>query len=259
MTALSDAVGDYLSVRRAMGYKLKRAGELLTQFVRHLDEVGATTVTVDEAVAWVTMPVGASRAWTGIRLSVVRSFASWLQAREPATEVPPADVLGPNPVRRAVPYLYTDAEIAALMDAASRHLRGLQRHTFPTLIGLLAATGMRISEAIGLDGGHVLWDEGRLLIERSKFDKTRYVALHQSTLEALDTYTRRRDELCPVAQSTSFFVSSAGTRLIYPNVQHRFAMVARRAGLVARSARACTIMPTSALCRSRPESPSSVS
>ena len=237
MTALSDDVGDYLSVRRAMGCKLERAEELLTQFVRHLEEVGVTTVTVDEALAWVTMPVGASRAWTGIRLSTVRSFASWLQARDPATEVPPPDVLGPKPVRRAVPYLYTDAEIAALMDAASRHLRGLQRYTFPALIGLLAVTGLRISEAIGLDRSHVLWEDGRLLIERSKFGKTRYVALHESTVEALDAYTKRRDELCRVPQSTSFFVSCAGTRLIYPNVQHRFAMVARRAGLVALSER----------------------
>ena len=96
MTALSDDVGDYLSVRRAMGCKLERAEELLTQFVRHLEEVGVTTVTVDQALAWVTMPVGVSRAWTGIRLSTVRSFASWLQARDPATEVPPPDVLGPS-------------------------------------------------------------------------------------------------------------------------------------------------------------------
>ncbi len=237
MTALSDAVGDYINVRRAMGYKLERAEELLMQFVRHLEEVGATTITVDQAVAWATMPVGASRAWKGIRLSAARSFATWLQAREPATEVPPPDALGPRPVRRAVPYLYTDAEVAALMGAASTHLRGLQRETFPALIGLLGVTGMRVSEAIGLDRRHVLWDEGQLLIERSKFGKSRYVALHPSTLDALHAYARCRDERCRAPQSPSFFVSSAGTRLLYPNVQHRFALVARRAGLVARSER----------------------
>lgn len=159
------------------------------------------------------------------------------QASAWSTAVPPPDVLGPKPIRRAVPYLYTDAEIAALMNAANRHLRGLQRYTFPALIGLLAVTGLRISEAIGLDRSHVLWDEGQILVERSKFGKTRYVALHQSTVEALDAYTKGRDELCRVPQSTSFFVSNSGTRLMYPNVQHRFAMVARRAGLVAVSER----------------------
>lgn len=237
MTALSDAVDDYLTVRRAMGYKLVRAEELLGQFVRHLEEVGVASITVDEAVAWATSPDGASRAWAGIRLSTVRSFATWLQPREPATEVPPPDVLGPNPVRRAVPYLYTDAEVAALMDTASRCLRGLQRYTFPTLIGLLAVTGMRASEAIGLDRSHILRDEGRLLIERSKFGKSRFVAVHPSTLEALGDYARRRDDLCRVPRSPSFFVSTSGTRLIYQDVQHRFGVVARRAGLVARSER----------------------
>jgi integrase/recombinase XerD len=237
MTALSD-VDDYLTVRRAMGYKLVRAEALLGQFVRHLEEVGVASITVDEAVAWATSPDGASRAWAGIRLSTVRSFATWLQAREPATEVPPPDVLGPNPVRRAVPYLYTDAEVAALMDTASRCLRGLQRYTFPTLIGLLAVTGLRVSEAIGLDRDDVLWDEGRLLIERAKFGKSRFVAVHPSTLDVLDGYARRRDAaLCRVPRSASFFVSTSGTRLIYQDVQHRFGVVTRRAGLVARSER----------------------
>ena len=237
MSALADAVAEYLTVRRAMGHKLEHAGRLLNQFVAHLDAVGATTVTVDEAVAWATMPVDASRAWLGIRLGVVRSFATWLQARDPSTEVPPADVLGPRGVRRAVPYLYTDAEIDAVMQAAGRVSRGLQRHTFPTLIGLLAVTGMRSGEAIGLDRDNVLWDEGRLLIEGTKFGKSRYVALHQTSVDALAEYAQRRDRAVPIAQSSSFFVSNAGTRLIRQNVERRFRVVARRAGLVARSER----------------------
>lgn len=237
MSALSDAVSEYLTVRRAMGHKLERADELLGQFVAHLDEVGATTVTVDEAVAWATMPAGASRAWTGIRLSIVRCFARWLQASEPATEVPPPDVLGPNPNRRAVPYLYTDAEIVVLMDTAARMSRALQRCTFPTLIGLLAVTGMRISEAIGLDRDDVLWEDGRLLVEGTKFGKSRYVALHHSSLEALAEYARRRDRAFRVPRSPSFFVSNAGTRLISVDVQHRFRVVAQRAGLMPRSER----------------------
>jgi integrase/recombinase XerD len=170
MSALVDAVAEYLRVRRAMGHKLERAEGLLDQFVAHLDAVGATTITVDEALAWATAPAGASKAWMGIRLGVVRSFATWLQARDPSTQVPAPDTLGPKTIRRAVPYLYTDAEIVALMDTAGRVSRGLQRHTFPTLIGLLAVTGMRISEAIGLDREDICWEEGRLLVEGAKFD-----------------------------------------------------------------------------------------
>ncbi len=237
MSALSDAVAEYLIVRRAMGHRLERSEGLLGQFVAHLDAAGASTVTVEEAVSWATKPAGASRAWMSIRLGVVRSFATWLQAREPSTQVPPPDVLGPSGVRRAVPYLYTDEEIAALMDTAARMSRGLQRRTFPALIGLLATTGMRISEVIGLDRDDVLWKEGRLLIEGAKFGKARYVALHPSSVEALSDYARCRDQIFAVARSTSFFVSNVGTRLISVNVQHRFQVVACRAGLSPRSDR----------------------
>ena len=203
----------------------------------HLDSVGATTVTMQEALAWATAPVGASRAWMGIRLGVVRSFATWLQARDPSTEVPPPDALGPRTIRRAAPYLYTDAEIEVLMETAYLLGRGLQRHTLPALIGLLAVTGMRLGEAIGLDRDHVLWEEGRLLVEGAKFGKSRYVALHPSSLDALAEYATRRDRVVGAPRSPSFLVSNVGTRLISVNVQHRFQVVARRAGLVAHSER----------------------
>jgi integrase/recombinase XerD len=237
MSALSEAVAEYLTVRRAMGHKLDRAAILLSQFVAHLDTVGATTVTVDEAVAWATAPAGASPAWMGIRLGVVRSFATWLQASDPSAEVPPVDVLGSRGARRAVPYLYTDAEIAALMQAAGRVSRGLQRCTFPTLIGLLVVTGMRVSEVIDLDRDDIAWDEGRLLVEGAKFGKSRYIALHPSSLVALGEYASRRDQALGAPRSPSFFVSNTGTRLISQNIQHRFRVVARGAGLVARSER----------------------
>lgn len=237
MSPLAEAVSEYLSVRRAMGHKLERAEELLGQFVAHLDAIGVTAVTVDEAVAWASKPIGVSRAWMCIRLGVVRCFATWLQARDPFTQVPPPDALGPRRISRAVPYIYTDAEIVALMDTAGRISRGLQRHTFPALIGLLAVTGMRTSEAIGLDRDDICWEEGRLLIEGAKFGKSRYVALHPSSLDALAEYAKRRDHAFRAPGSPSFFLSNTGARLISINVQHRFRVVARRAGLVARSER----------------------
>ena len=172
-----------------------------------------------------------------IRLGVVRGFATWLQARDLSTEIPTQDLLGPRGVRRAVPYLYTDDEIAALMDTAARMSRGLQRHTFPTLIGLLVVTGMRISEAVGLDGDDVCWDDGRLLVQGAKFGKSRFVAVDSTCLDALADYTRRRDRAVGVPRSPSLLVSNTGTRLINQNVQRRFRLVARRAGLVARAER----------------------
>ncbi len=237
MSALSDAATEYLTVRRVMGHKLTRVEGYLRQFVAHLDDLGATTVTVVEALAWATMPAGASRAWMSTRLDVVRGFATWLQARDPHAEVPPSVALGPRGNHRAVPYLYTDAEIDALMQTAARISRGLQRHTFPTLIGLLAVTGMRLAEVIGLDRDDVSWQEQRLLVEGAKFGKSRYVALQQSSLDALAEYASRRDRVVRAPRSPSFFVSNTGTRLLTQNVRYRFRVVAHRAGLVACSPR----------------------
>lgn len=237
MTALSAAVGDYLVVRRALGYKLARAEKLLGQFVAHCESVGADTITTDMAVAWASLPADGSTWWWSQRLGVVRAFATWLQAHDPATEIPPPDAFGAAGSVRSVPYLYTDAEILALMDAAARLRYPLQRATYRTLVGLLAVTGMRVGEVIGLDRGDVSWEQGQLTVERSKFGKSRNVVLHPSTLDELHAYAKLRDELCPQPTTTSFLVSSAGTRLVYCNVWNQFHKLVGLVGLQARSGR----------------------
>jgi integrase/recombinase XerD len=111
------AMDDYLRTRRALGFKLERDAHFLDDFIAYLEAEDADAITTDAALAWATVPAGADPSWWGTRLSVVRSFARWLAAFQPDTEVPPTDLL---PVRsqRAEPYPYTDADIAALMRAA---------------------------------------------------------------------------------------------------------------------------------------------
>lgn len=237
MSALADGVADYLVVRRALGFKLARSEKLLAQFVAYCEQVGASTVRTETAVAWAQLPAQGSAWWWSQRLGVVRAFASWLQARDPACEVPPADVFGPTGSRRAVPYLYTDAEVAALMDAASRLRYPLTRATYRALVGLLAVSGLRIGEAIALDRDHVDLHQAQLTVWRSKGDSSRVVALHPTSVEALVAYSSLRDELCPLPKEPSFFVSSAGTRLVYCNVSSLFHKLVRLAGLVPRSER----------------------
>lgn len=141
MSDLGTALQDYLRVRRALGYKLERAEKLLGQFVAYCEELGVTRLTTEVSVAWATLPTGVSPGWWGQRLGVVRCFALWLQTLDPATEVPPADVIGPTPMPRAVPYPYTDDHVVSLMDAAEKLRYPLQRATYRTLVGLLAVTG----------------------------------------------------------------------------------------------------------------------
>jgi integrase/recombinase XerD len=236
MTPLAASLGDYLIVRRALGYKLERAEKLLGQFVAYCDNLEVSVITTEVAVAWAQLPAGGSRWWWTQRLSVVRMFAKWLQAYEPTTVVPPPDVFGRVEIPRAVPYLYTDVEVMALMDAAERLRYPLPRLTYRTLIGLLAVTGMRVGEAIRLDCDDVDWDDRTLRVRSSKFDKSRLVVLHPSTTAALKAYTVRRDELCPQPKAPALLLSGAGTRLIYCNVSSLFRKLAI-AGLPSRSGR----------------------
>lgn len=237
MSDLAAAVGDYLVVRRALGYKLERAEKLLAQFVVYCDALDVTVVTVEVAVAWAKLPAGASPSWWAQRLSVVRAFATWLTASEPATQIAPPDAFGPLRYRRAVPYLYTDAEITALMDAADDLRWPMARVTYPALIGMLAVTGMRVGEAIRLDCDDVDWDDATMRIRNSKFGKSRLVVLHPTSVAALRSYAARRDQLCPRPKAPALLLSSAGTRLVYTNVSALFRKLCRLAGVTARSGR----------------------
>ena len=234
MTALGLMVDDYLTLRRAMGYKLKDHGWLLADFVASLDSIGATTITSDKAVAWACRPQDADPVWWARRLGVVRGFAHHLKAFDPATEVPPSE-LCPYRVRRAVPYLYTPDEVAALMQATASLSCEVHAATYRTLIGLLKVTAMRAGEVIRLDRDDIDFDDGTVTIWSSKFGKHRKVPLHPSTLDALGVYGRLRDRAFPRPTTTSVLVSTAGTRLIYSNVQRTFSGLVRHAGLGQRS------------------------
>ena len=236
MSALRTAADDYLRMRRALGYKLEIQGWMMRGFVGYLEGVEASTVTIEHAVAWATQPTGADPSYWSDRLSVARRFARYLKTIDPACEVPPTRLLPPRR-RRAIPCLYTSEEIAALMRAAGQ-LRGrLHAATYRTLIGLMAVTGIRLGEAIGLDRENVDACHLLLRIIDSKFGKSREVALHPSAMDALDAYGRLRDELCPRPRCEAFFVSTAGTRPLASCVHRVFARLVRVVGLEPRSPR----------------------
>jgi integrase len=239
MSNLRQALTDYLTMRRALGYKMDKAERLLGQFTAFAEERDETHVRTETALAWATLPSGADAIWTSRRLAEVRLFARHLRTLDPRTEVPPADLL-PARGRRATPYLYTPQEIVALMRATS-HLRGSHvQATYRTLIGLLAATGMRVGEAIGLDRDDFDAGSGMLTIRHGKFDKSRALPLHPTTAAALDDYLRRDDRPRPAGMPT-LLISSTGKRLRYTVVQPIFHKLLHH----------CGIPPRSATCRPR--------
>jgi len=240
MSELRQALEDYLAVRRALGYKLRRAGLLLADFVAYQEAHHSDRITIDAALAWATLPPDGAPAWWAYRLSAVRPFARHLHAIDPSHQVPPPGLL-PAHACRATPYLYSASDVAALMAAARALPLPLRAATFETLVGLLAVTGLRIGEALRLDRDDVNLPAGVLMIRLSKFGKSREVPIHASTVDALATYARRRDRLCkPVDQA--FFVSTAGRRLLYCNAHLAWLELVGQAGL----------LPRSATCRPRP-------
>jgi integrase len=234
MSTLSKHLADYLAMRRALGFKLQRPAGLLAEFVAYLDQAGAERVTTQHALCWATLPDGADRAWHGARLAAVRPFARYLATIEAGTEVPPAGLL-PARAARATPYLYSPAQIDALIAAASKARWPLVDATYRSLIGLLAVTGMRVGEAIGLDRDDLDLAAGIVTVRQGKFGKSRQLPLHCSTVTALQAYAVARDRRHRHPRTAAWFVSGVGTRLIYQNVHYRFHRLIRVAGLVPRS------------------------
>jgi integrase len=234
---LRDGLADYLALRRALGYRLARPEKLLGQFLDHLEQAGQARITVAAALGWARLPAASGSNWWAYRLSAVRGFATYLHALDPAHEVPAVELLPQRP-HRASPYLYSDADITALLAATGSLRTPLRRATFATLIGLLAVTGIRVGEAIALNRDDIDYDAGRLVVRHGKFGKTRELALHPTTVEALRRYQRLRDRLAPATGTAALLVSTAGTRLLYCNVHHGFHRLVGLAGLAPRS-RSC--------------------
>lgn len=234
MSGLDFALADYLALRRSLGYRLERAGKLLAQFTAFLEARGEETITIETALVWATLPIVGGPRWLAMRLSVVRGFAAHLHAFDPANELIPGELLRDRS-RRATPYLYTDAEIVSLMEAASILRTPFGTATYATLIGLLAVTGLRVGEAIRLDRGDFDELAGTLTIRMSKFGKSRLVPVHPTTVAALRDYLDRPDRPHCERRSEAVFASSAGTRLRYCVVNRIFLRLARRARLQPRS------------------------
>lgn len=232
MSALREALETYVALRRGLGAEFRCPAGHLKRFVEFLEREGADVITKSLALRWAQAPADATPATWAERLAVVRRFARWLSATESRTEIPPPALL-PERYRRRAPYLYRDEEIRRLLYAA-RQLpspTGLRALTYTTLIGLLAATGLRLSEALALDGDDVDLEAGVLIIRRGKFGKSRLVPLHPTTRRALQRYAQHRDQLVGRLRSPAFLLTERGTRVTACSARYTFAVVSRAIGL----------------------------
>lgn len=230
MSELHRHLEDYLRLRRALGFKLEFPGLVLPSLIGYLEAAGAATVIAELAIAWAGQPSGVQPITWAHRLGAARGFARYLKTIDPAAEIPPAGIW-PSASPRPQPYIWAEADIGRLL-AAARALRPpLRAATHEALLGLVAATGMRLGEAIALDRADTDLDAGVLTIRDGKFGLSRLVPVHPSVTRELGRYASRRDRLCPRPATTRFFVSTVGTPLRTSGVDHTFAQLTTALGL----------------------------
>jgi integrase/recombinase XerD len=237
MSSLRDALADYLRIRRRLGFEMPQDGRLLEGFVEFLERAGAERITTELALKWARTPADAHPHYWRQRLSVARGFARHLATIDPASEVPSKDLL-PGHRPRIAPYIYTDAEISALIAAARRLRPPLRAARHVTLIGLLAVTGMRPGEALGLDRHDVDLRHGVVHVRAGKQKKQREIPLHDSTTSALREYARQREARFPAPATPAFFISARGRRMARGELNRTFTKLIREVGLDGRGARA---------------------
>lgn len=233
--SLLELVEDYLSLRRGLGFDLKTPGAMLIDFARYAERIGHRgPITTDLAVAWALLSRSADPAQAARRLAAVRRFARHRAVFDPATEVPPPGLLGRVP-RRKQPHIYSDAEIAELLEEASLLLPrgGLRPKTYVAFFSLLVSTGLRLSEACALEPSDVDLTTGVITVQAGKFRKSRLVPLHPSATRALTRYAVQRD-WCPEApRSGCFFRTDRAPELKPDTVKKTFTRLRQRLGWTA--------------------------
>ncbi len=232
MNTLREAVQDYLALRRSLGFKLREDGARLADFVSFMEQRKASYVTHELALTWAQAPPALPSQWAR-RLGFVRVFARHRSATDPRTQIPPNGLL-PYPSTRIRPYIYSDHEIQALLDAAlkMRCRTALRPWTYYCLIGLLSVSGLRLGEALNLELQDLDLQAAVLTIRSGKFRKSRLVPLHRSTREVLADYMARRDQSAAGRSSSShLFVSERRKRLDVRVVHETFNTLSQQVGL----------------------------
>lgn len=237
-TTMDALVNDYLVARRSMGFDLRVDERQLRGFARFAEHVGHRgPITVALAVRWAQSARGGRRLTWARRLQTLRPFTKYHAQFDADTEIIPANLFGPVS-RRLVPHIYTEAEIAALLKAAAqlRPVTGLRLRprTYVTLFGLLASTGLRISEALALSPTDVDVPGAVLTVRQTKFRKSRLVPLHPTTVTALTQYVNARRQCVSDRDIKTFFIAERGTPLIERMAEHTFAILRARLGWIGR-------------------------
>ena len=221
----------YVTLRRVLGADLSTDARILRRFATFADRDGAQHVNTNLVMRWLESLPSASPGTRATRFRVARQFAEWLHGIDPRHEAPPRGLV-PGRLQRVHPYIYSEAEIVAIIDQARTlpSVYGLRGLTCSTLFGLIAVTGLRISEALGLDPADLEVESGILHVRQGKLGKERLLPLDHSVVQRLESYGRERDRLLG-RRPGAFFVTCEGHRLGDCSARYNFAHVCQQIGL----------------------------
>ena len=224
---LMQAIDSYLRLRRAAGFQLRDTEALLKEFAYFATERGEIHIKADTAITWAGRATSLKQR--GRRLNTLILFARYIHAEDAEHQVPPNGVFAHHGRSRPLPHIFTPTQIDAILAEAKQlpPTGSLRPHTFYTLFGLVAACGLRISEALALQIDDIHPDG--LFIHETKFRKSRLVPLHATTARQLGLYLEHRKQV--VGAETRVFVSLRRKPLRYPTVNETFLFLLRKLGL----------------------------
>ncbi|TJW00022.1 MAG: integrase [Mesorhizobium sp.] len=228
----------YLDYRRSLGFKLRIPGRQIISFARYADERGHEgALASDIALRWAKAEATTQDPFTWAkRLEVLRPFAAFLALEDPETTFPATNPFG-RTKRRLAPHIFTPDEITTII-AEAHHIRRVQAAgtiMMPALLGLLASTGLRISEALGLRLNDLNLQAAQILVREAKYSRQRLVALHPTTVAALEIFLARRNAIFLSNPADTVFRSElSGKPLNYSNVWHAWFRITQRLRIMPR-------------------------
>lgn len=231
MNTLRSLLDEYLTTRRALGFKLRTQGAGLNTFVSYMEAAGLDHITNEIALKWAQLPISVQSIQWARRLGFIRGFARHCSAIEGRTQIPPTDLI-PCTRARPQPHFFSDGDIEQLLNAALALSPedGLRRWTFHCLFGLLSVSGLRIGEAHALTLDDVDLQGAILTVRSTKFGKSRLVPMHASTVDVLADYLQRRQAFRAARPTDHVFVNDRGAPLSHDQSLDTFQRLLKQIG-----------------------------
>lgn len=236
MKTITEGVNDYIQLKQAYGLKFEAGASALHAFVKFCSKCKYKRITVEIMLEWVQTYPESSHENIARKLMTLRGFASYFKSFDNKTEIPPKE-LTRYQSNRGNPHIYSPHEIEKILSAAKKlgaergQSNPIRPHTFTTMFGLIASTGMRRNEAINLKRNDVDLVNGTLLIEMTKFRKSRLIPIHPTTLKKLKTYAKLRDQVIKTPQCDKFFIMNRGQAVDGDSIYYAFVHACKVAGI----------------------------